>query len=54
MPAQWIGGGVLVAGIALGLLGGRTRAAEEEAETPMVDDAPAAVEAECRTGFKGV
>ncbi len=55
MPAQFIGGGVLVVGIAVGLLGGRAKAAGEDAEPRIaLDDAAAALEAECRTGFKGV
>ena len=54
-PAQLIGGGVLIVGIAVGLLGGRAKAPAEEAEPPILaDDAAAALEAECRTGFKGV
>ena len=55
MSAQYIGGGVLVVGIAVGLLGGRIRRPEAKPEpAALVDAAPSALAAECKTGFKGI
>lgn len=52
LSAQYIGGGVLVLGIGVGLLGSRRRAVEVPEEP--LEDAASALEAECRAGFKGV
>jgi drug/metabolite transporter (DMT)-like permease len=52
LGAQYIGGGVLVLGIVIGLLGSRGRPVHV-AEAP-ADDAASAMEAEGRAGFKGV
>ena len=55
MAAHYIGGGVLVFGIAVGLLAGRSKPAEvrpEPAAEP--DEAAAALDAEGKVGFKGV
>ncbi|MFV1979373.1 MAG: EamA family transporter [Myxococcota bacterium] len=52
LSAHYIGGGILVLGIVLGLLGSR-RLPEKDTEAP-VENAAAAMEAECRVGFKGV
>ena len=57
MPAQLLGGAVLVAGIAVGVVGGRSRAAQVEtdtAEPAPPESAAEVVDAECRVGFKGV
>lgn len=55
LTAQYIGGGVLVLGIAVGLLGGWAKRAEVSPELPAPpDEAASALEAECKTGFKGV
>ena len=52
LAAQYVGGAILVLGIVVGLLGSRRRPVEvQDAST---DDAASALEAECRTGFKGV
>jgi drug/metabolite transporter (DMT)-like permease len=55
MNAQYIGGVVLVLGIVIGLLAGRSQSKEDtRVSTDKVDDAPSAVKAERGTGFKGV
>jgi drug/metabolite transporter (DMT)-like permease len=55
LAAQLIGGGVLLLGIAIGLAGGRRRKGEgvQEVIEP-IDKTRSALEAECKTGFKGV
>ncbi len=52
MTAQYIGGAVLMLGIAIGLLGGRKEAASAADEVPA--SASAALAAEARVGFKGI
>jgi drug/metabolite transporter (DMT)-like permease len=55
LRAQYIGGFVLVCGIVIGLLANRRRAAmDKRFLSEKVDDAPAAVDAEKATGFKGI
>jgi drug/metabolite transporter (DMT)-like permease len=55
LSAQYIGGVVLVCGIAIGLFAGRSRAKEDLQESQQaVDDAASVVKAERGTGFKGI
>ena len=52
MSAHYIGGGVLVLGILVGLLGARAKAPEARAEPS--ERCASALTAEGRTGFKGI
>ncbi len=52
MTAHYVGGAVLMLGIAIGLLGGRREVVAAGEETPA--SAPSALAAECRGGFRGV
>ncbi len=55
MTAHYIGGGVLVLGIIVGLLGGRTKRLEVNLKPALPpDEAASALRAEGSTGFKGV
>ena len=55
MTAQYIGGAVLLFGIAIGLLAGRGKSKEaKQISTSRVDDTPSLVRAERGTGFKGI
>lgn len=55
MSAQYIGGAVLVCGIVIGLLAGRSGPKEEKRiSTDRVDETPSEVKAERGTGFKGI
>jgi drug/metabolite transporter (DMT)-like permease len=55
MTAQYIGGFVLVCGIVIGLLAGRSRSKEDtRVPTDKDDNAASAVKAERGTGFKGI
>jgi drug/metabolite transporter (DMT)-like permease len=53
--AQYIGGAILVCGIVIGLLAGRSRSKEEKRiTTDKVEETAAEVKAERGTGFKGI
>ena len=52
MSAHYIGGGVLVLGILVGLLGARAKAPKARAEPS--ERCASALTAEGRTGFKGI
>ncbi len=55
LTAQYIGGAVLLLGIAIGLLAGRRKAREaKQISTSRVDDTPSLVKAERGSGFKGI
>lgn len=55
MQAHYIGGAVLMVGIAMCLLGARQKKAVETIQTDApADNAGTLLDAECRTGFKGV
>ena len=55
MTAQYIGGAVLICGILIGLLGGRSGSKKVKRITiRKVDDTPSALKAERGTGFKGI
>lgn len=55
MLAHYVGGGVLVLGIIVGLLGARPGRARVDSEPPpSLDEPGAALDAECKVGFKGV
>ena len=55
MAAQYVGGAVLVCGIVIGLVAGRSRSkVEKRVPTDKVDETPPEVKAERGTGFKGI
>jgi hypothetical protein len=55
MSAQYIGGAVLVCGIIIGLIAGRSGPKEEKRiSTDKVDETASEVKAERGTGFKGI
>jgi drug/metabolite transporter (DMT)-like permease len=55
LPAQYIGGAVLLLGIVIGLLAGRGKSREaKRVAKERVDDTPSLVKAERGSGFKGI
>ncbi len=55
MPAHYAGGAVVVVGILIGLLGGRSKTAAAEEKLPAPPAATGSMlQSECRTGFRGV